>query len=54
MTEDGRLLGKWVNRQREKFKNQTLSKERRERLIRIGLDCGKKEFETAMNQDSKS
>ena len=54
VTEDGRLLGKWVNRQREKFKNQTLSKERRERLIRIGLDCGKKEFETAMNQDSKS
>ena len=38
VTEDGRLLGKWVSRQKEQYKKHTLSKERRELLSRIGFE----------------
>lgn len=38
VTEDGRLLGRWICRQKEQYKKHTLSKERRELLSRIGFE----------------
>lgn len=43
VTEDGLLLGRWVGRQREKYKKHALSREQRELLLKIG-------FEGDMNQ----
>ena len=37
-TEDGKLLARWVGRQREQYKKHTLSEERRELLSRIGFE----------------
>ena len=43
VTEDGLLLGRWVGRQREKYKKHALSREQKELLLKIG-------FEGDMNQ----